>query len=90
MRAALSSGAALERFRRMVARQGGDPRIVEDGGRLPAARQVERIDATAGGVVAAVDAERIGVAAMLPGAGRETAGAAIDPAAGVGTGRRSW
>jgi thymidine phosphorylase len=35
------------------------------------------------GIVQAVDAERIGRASMLLGAGRERADAAIDPAAGI-------
>ena len=35
--AAIGSGAALDVFRRMVEQQGGDPRVVDDPGLLPAA-----------------------------------------------------
>ncbi|HEX7086117.1 MAG TPA: thymidine phosphorylase, partial [Vicinamibacterales bacterium] len=34
--ATLASGAALERFRAVVARQGGDPAVIDDPSRLPA------------------------------------------------------
>jgi pyrimidine-nucleoside phosphorylase len=83
IRAALASGAALERFARMVARQGGDPRIVGDPDILPRARAVVPVAAPRSGIVQAVDAERIGQASMLLGAGRSRAEDAIDPAAGI-------
>jgi len=51
--------------------------------RLPAASRTEEIAAPRSGYVAAIDAESVGVAAMLLGAGRETKDAAIDHAAGV-------
>ena len=31
----IASGAGLERFRRIIEQQGGDPRVVDDDGRLP-------------------------------------------------------
>src|ERR1041385_1556964 len=34
-RKAIASGAALDRFRRIIEGQGGDPRVVDDGSRLP-------------------------------------------------------
>ena len=80
---ALDSGAALARFGRMVARQGGDPRIVDDDRVLPTASSMVTVPASRGGVVQTVDAEGIGRASMLLGAGRERADAAIDPAAGI-------
>jgi len=81
--AALESGAALERFARMVARQGGDAGIVEDRGRLPRARSRAPVLSPRSGVVQAVDAERIGTASMLLGAGRTRAEEAVDPSAGI-------
>ena len=41
----IAEGRALERFRRMVEAQGGDPRVVDDPALLPASRR--RIDVTA-------------------------------------------
>jgi pyrimidine-nucleoside phosphorylase len=83
VRTALESGAALERFARMVARQGGDAGIVEDRSRLPRARSRAPILSPRSGVVQAVDAERIGTASMLLGAGRSRAEEAVDPSAGI-------
>ena len=37
VRNAIASGAGLERFRRIIERQGGDPRVVDDYARLPSA-----------------------------------------------------
>lgn len=80
---ALASGRALELFRRMVEQQGGDPRIVDDYARLPTAPRREMITAERFGYVAGVDAEAIGRATMILGAGRERAEDAVDPAVGA-------
>jgi pyrimidine-nucleoside phosphorylase len=83
VRTALDSGAALAKFEAVITRQGGDARIVGDVSRLPQAGHVQTIDATADGFVTRVDAELVGRASMLLGAGRDRVDAAIDPAAGV-------
>ena len=61
----LESGAAMDTWRRMIRAQGGDP-----SSPLPVTRENEVVRATAGGVVTAVDAYGIGVAAWRLGAGR--------------------
>jgi pyrimidine-nucleoside phosphorylase len=81
--AAIASGAGLERFAAFVEAQGGDARIVEDLGRLPAAAVVLEVRVPRGGQLAAVDAEAVGHAAAIVGAGRERKDDAIDLAAGV-------
>lgn len=83
VRDALASGAALARFGRMVARQGGDARLIDDEHVLPSARQRTPIAAPRSGVIEVVDAEKVGRASMLLGAGRERAEAPIDHAAGI-------
>jgi pyrimidine-nucleoside phosphorylase len=83
VRAALSSGAGLQVFRRMVEQQGGDPRVVDDYARLPTAPHVRVLTADRDGYVATMDAEAVGVAAMRLGAGRERAADAVDHAVGV-------
>jgi pyrimidine-nucleoside phosphorylase len=80
---ALSSGAGLERFRRLVEAQGGDPHVVEDTSLLPSAPIVREIRAPEDAWLATVDAEAIGRASGALGAGRETLGAAIDAAVGL-------
>jgi pyrimidine-nucleoside phosphorylase len=80
---ALASGQGLERFRRLVERQGGDPAVVDDPGRLPAAPRRENLTADRSGYVVGLDAEAIGRATMVLGAGRERAEDAVDPAVGA-------
>jgi pyrimidine-nucleoside phosphorylase len=79
----LKSGAALERFRRLVACQGGDARVADEPERLPAASLREPILAEDSGYVALADAGAIGRACALLGAGRSKASDSVDPAAGV-------
>jgi pyrimidine-nucleoside phosphorylase len=81
---AISSGRALETFRRMVEAQGGDPRVVDDPrGVLPSAPVTMPIPAPAYGYLEAVQAEDIGRAAVGLGAGRARKGDPIDPATGI-------
>lgn len=81
--AALTSGAALEKFRAVIAAQGGDARVVDDPGRLPVARYVEPVLAPRSGWITAVDARAVAFAALRLGAGRARAEDAVDPAVGV-------
>jgi len=83
IRNALASGRALEKFRQMIKRQGGDGRVVDDYARLPVAPFRAHFNADRAGFVSGLDAERIGRAAMALGAGRERAEDLIDPAVGV-------
>jgi pyrimidine-nucleoside phosphorylase len=81
---ALDGGEALERFRRMIEAQGGDPHVVDDPvGLLPHAPVVMPIVADRTGTLAAVDAEAIGLASGALGAGRVRKGDPIDPAVGI-------
>jgi len=82
-RAAIADGSALARFRRLVEAQGGDARVIDDPGRLPAPRRRIAIEASAAGVVRSLAARPIGMASMLLGAGRTRVDSAIDPAVGV-------
>jgi pyrimidine-nucleoside phosphorylase len=83
VRAALVSGAGLEKFRRMVEQQGGDPRVVDDYSLLPSAPKRHVVSAHGAGFLVALRADKVGVGAMRLGAGRNRADDAIDPAVGV-------
>jgi pyrimidine-nucleoside phosphorylase len=83
IRRVLDSGEALEKFRAIIVAQGGDPRVVDDYSRLPAAPQVVPWTAPAAGIIAAMDAELVGRAAVALGAGRDRADSNVDPAAGI-------
>ena len=85
--AALRDGTALESFRRMIVAQGGEGRVTEDTGLLPAARRVVEVtwpDDGGTGYVGGVDARRVAEAANRLGAGRRREDDAVDPAVGVG------
>lgn len=79
----LGSGAALRKFRQIVARQGGDPRVVDDPERLPRARHRIPVGSPRAGRVVAIDCEKVGLAAAMLGAGRARKEDAIDPAVGL-------
>ncbi len=81
--AVLDGGQALERFAKMIAAQGGDARVCEDTGRLPQARTRREVLAASAGVVEEINAEAVGIAAMMLGAGRRTKEDRIDPAVGI-------
>ena len=80
---ALASGRALGVFARMIERQGGDPRVVDDYSRLPSAPDREPVCATRAGYVTAMHAEAIGRASHALGAGRSRVGDAIDHGVGI-------
>ncbi|MFB9325296.1 pyrimidine-nucleoside phosphorylase [Paenibacillus aurantiacus] len=83
LRERLASGAALAKFREFVAAQGGDPAVADEPTRLPQAEFVIEVQAPTSGYVQRIDAEELGLAAMLLGAGRATKEAVIDHAVGV-------
>ena len=83
LREVIANGAALEKFRQIVAAQGGDARVCDEPGTvLPRARLVSEVRATRGGHVRAVDAMAVALAALRLGAGRMKAEDAVDPAVG--------
>jgi pyrimidine-nucleoside phosphorylase len=81
--AGIASGAALDKFRGLIAEQGGDVRVVDEPERLPRARLRQPLVASRGGFVQAVDAMGVARAALRLGAGRAKTEDAIDPAVGV-------
>lgn len=83
VRAALASGTGLEVFRRCIAQQGGDPRVIDDYSRLPASDTMTTVVAGRSGYIVAMNAEKVGVAVRMLGGGRDRAEDAIDPAVGV-------
>jgi pyrimidine-nucleoside phosphorylase len=78
----IRSGDALERFRKMVALQGGDARVVDDPSRLPQAQKQIDVLSAKGGYVTAIQCERAGTACVILGGGRERKEDSVDPAVG--------
>jgi pyrimidine-nucleoside phosphorylase/thymidine phosphorylase len=83
VRDALASGTGLRKLQEIVELQGGDPRVIEDPGLLPRARETVEVRSDADGRVARIGCRAVGTTAMLLGAGRETVESAVDPAVGV-------
>ena len=80
---AVSKGAAADRFRQIIAAQGGDPRVMDDPGILPQARHVENLVSKKSGFVTRCDARLLGVASNALGAGRNRLEDPVDPAVGI-------
>jgi pyrimidine-nucleoside phosphorylase len=83
VRRAIASGAGLDRFRRIVETQGGDPRVIDEYDRLPHVADRHIVAASRAGYVTMLDAERIGRASVALGAGRDRVEDPIDPAVGI-------
>jgi pyrimidine-nucleoside phosphorylase len=79
----VSSGEALDRFRRIIENQGGDAGIVDDYSRLPAAPERAMVVASRSGYVGRIDAELVGRASVVLGAGRDKVEDSVDPAVGI-------
>ena len=81
--AALRDGSAARSMERIIAAQGGDPRVVSDTSRLPSAPVTTEVLAARRGFVTGIDAREIGLCAVALGAGRLRAEEKIDPAVGI-------
>jgi len=80
---ALASGAAAERFERMVALLGGPPDFLAKARKLlPAAPTVLPAPAERAGFVTAIDVRAVGIAVVELSGGRARATDTIDPAVG--------
>ena len=83
VRRTIDSGEGLERFRRIVEGQGGDPRVVDDYGRLPSVEGRHVVAAPRAGYLTRLDAELVGRASVALGAGRDTIEDQVDPGVGI-------
>ncbi|MDB6126417.1 MAG: pyrimidine-nucleoside phosphorylase [Verrucomicrobia bacterium] len=79
----IANGAALTKFRELVAAQGGDARVIDDPSKLPQAKLQVSLPASRGGFVQDVDAMTVALAALRLGAGRARAEDKIDAAVGI-------
>ncbi len=80
---ALHSGMAFAKMKEWIAAQGGDCTVLDQPERLPGAAESDWVLAEQSGYIARMDAEKIGIAAMMLGAGRLTKEASIDYGAGL-------
>ncbi len=83
LEAALDDGRALEKFREIVAAQGGDPRVVDEPEQvLPQAAMMELVTSHRAGFVQRVDPRTIGRGIIELGGGRRTMDDVVDPSVG--------
>ena len=83
LEAVVADGSALEVLRAFITAQGGNAAVVDDLTLLPQAKFVTELAAKKSGYVAKLEADDIGTAAMLLGAGRATKESEIDLAVGL-------
>ena len=79
----LRDGTAMDRFRQLIAAQGGDLSVP-----LPIGTHTETVTASRGGTMGDIDAMAVGLAAWRLGAGRSRPGVAVQLGAGVRIHRR--
>jgi pyrimidine-nucleoside phosphorylase len=79
----IASGEAHEKFREMIALQGGDPRVVDDPKRLPASQYTMPVASPHEGYLDSMQCEQIGTACVILGGGRERKEDSVDPAVGI-------
>ncbi len=79
----LDKGLALEKLTEMIVAQGGNPKVVENTDLLPKAKYQKVIKSWQDGWLIINDAQAVGRAAMLLGAGRRTKDDVIDPTVGL-------
>jgi pyrimidine-nucleoside phosphorylase len=80
---AISGGTGLERFRRIVEHQHGDPRVIDDYRVLPSAPNRHIVGAPRAGFVERIDAGWVGRAAVALGAGRDRLEDPVDAGVGI-------
>jgi pyrimidine-nucleoside phosphorylase len=80
---AIASGAGLERFRQIIEMQSGDPKVVDDYQRMPHVADRHIVAAGRAGYVTAINAELVGRASVVLGAGRDRVADPVDPAVGI-------
>lgn len=79
----IRSGKAVNKLKELIEIQGGNPDITDHTDKLPQAEYNVEVKSLKSGYVYSMEAEKIGIAAMLLGAGRKTKEDKIDPAAGI-------
>ena len=80
---AIEDGSALNKLREMITAQGGNAGVVDDFSLFKQPKYQIEIRSQKEGFISHTDAEKIGIASVILGAGREKKGDPIDPSAGI-------
>jgi pyrimidine-nucleoside phosphorylase len=76
-------GSGYKKLKQAVAAQNGNPQALDKFELLPNATGMREVASPRGGYVSSIDAEDIGAASNMIGAGRDKKDDAIDPAVGI-------
>ena len=79
----MSNGEAIHTFEAFIEHQGGNPDAISHPELLPGAAYIYEVSAESSGIISKMDAEGIGRAAMILGAGRQTKEDLIDLGVGL-------
>src|SRR5579864_6663877 len=79
----LLDGSGYRKFKDVIEAQGGNPKVLDQFELLPNATGVREITSPRAGYISVIDAEGIGRASSMIGAGRNIKEDSIDPAVGV-------
>jgi pyrimidine-nucleoside phosphorylase len=79
----IAGGRGLEKFREMIRLQGGDPGVIDDYRRLPQALHTADLKSPNAGRVVEIACEKVGIAGVVLGGGREKKEDSVDPAVGI-------
>ena len=79
----VKEGKAINKFKEMIAAQGGNLEIIDNPELLPLAKYSTKIKAEISGYVQKIDSRLVGESAMLLGAGREKKESEIDLSVGI-------
>jgi pyrimidine-nucleoside phosphorylase len=83
LRNCMEDGSAVQKFKEFITNQQGDASVADDYHKLPQASEQIAIVAENNGFVQAIEADEVGLSAMLLGAGRAKKGDVIDHAVGL-------
>ena len=81
--AKLLDGSGYRKLKEVITAQGGNAQVLDRFELLPNATGAQEITTSRGGYISTIDAELIGQASAMIGAGRNTKEDSIDPAVGV-------
>lgn len=82
-REVIKNGKAFDKFKEMVHAQGGDVSVLDNSDAFPKAKVEYTVKAKKSGFIHKFDTEKVGIASVILGAGRETKESTVDFTAGI-------
>lgn len=83
LKTSIATGKALNKFKEIIASQGGNPEVLGDYSLLPKANFELEVKAPIDAFIKQIDTVRLGITSMKIGAGRQKKDDIIDPAVGI-------